>query len=98
MGRSSNINLHAKSNQKNTFSGESKQQLKIKNKKSKSYKSRSYDTLEDKAFVDLLTSQGLMLTIVDGDGNCLFRSLSDQLTGTQSNHHQFLNELHRIAI
>jgi hypothetical protein len=24
---------------------------------------------------------------MDGDGNCLFRSLADQLTGNQNNHH-----------
>lgn len=36
---------------------------------------------------------GLMILDVDGDGNCLFRSLSDQLYGTEDHHDQLRQEV-----
>src|SRR3990167_4627662 len=37
-------------------------------------------------FDDMLGKLGLKLEDIDGDGNCLFRSISDQLSGNQDNH------------
>ena len=37
-------------------------------------------------FDDMLKKMGLRLEDIDGDGNCLFRSISDQLSGHQGYH------------
>jgi hypothetical protein len=39
-----------------------------------------------KKFTEQLSKIGLELRDITGDGNCLFRALSDQLDGNESNH------------
>eukprot|EP01038_Epipyxis_sp_PR26KG_P012051 gene12051-16127_t len=45
--------------------------------------------LDELNFKQLLASLGLEVKIMRGDGNCLFRSLSDQLTATEDNHSEY---------
>jgi len=41
---------------------------------------------EDTLFANQLKDQGLRFKLIDGDGNCLFRSFSDQLWGVENRH------------
>eukprot|EP01017_Pseudomicrothorax_dubius_P002722 TRINITY_DN1019_c0_g1_i4.p1 TRINITY_DN1019_c0_g1~~TRINITY_DN1019_c0_g1_i4.p1 ORF type:complete len:364 (-),score=120.94 TRINITY_DN1019_c0_g1_i4:702-1793(-) len=41
------------------------------------------------AFQEELKQKGLYMRDVDGDGNCLFRSIADQLEGTETNHKDY---------
>ena len=47
---------------------------------------KDYQSKEERAFSSFLAEIGLVIKYMDGDGNCLFRSLADQLTGKQDNH------------
>jgi OTU domain-containing protein 3 len=47
---------------------------------------KDYQSKEELAFSSFLAEIGLIVKYMDGDGNCLFRSLADQLTGKQDNH------------
>ena len=58
----------------------------------------SYQLLSDpEGNTQLLTEQlrqlGLYAADTTGDGNCLFRALSDQLFGTESRHHQLRKDI-----
>lgn len=64
-------------------SSKEKDKLKIKNKK----KSKEYDNNEDIAILNLLASYNLEVKKMASDGNCMFRSISDQLFGDQGDHH-----------
>jgi hypothetical protein len=44
------------------------------------------DTIEYNTIVARLATRHLRILRVGADGNCLFRSLSDQLTGTPQHH------------
>jgi len=46
-----------------------------------------YDSSDEKAFLALLNGVGLTIKYMDGDGNCLFRSVADQLTGNADGMH-----------
>lgn len=47
---------------------------------------KDYSSSEERAFSSFLAVIGLIIKYMDGDGNCLFRSLADQLTGKQDDH------------
>lgn len=53
---------------------------------------KSQDKYSDDSFVEVkkqLAAHGLTIREMPGDGNCLFRALSDQLSGTSRNHLDF---------
>eukprot|EP00388_Colpodella_angusta_P010145 GDKJ01026545.1.p1 GENE.GDKJ01026545.1~~GDKJ01026545.1.p1 ORF type:complete len:435 (-),score=103.57 GDKJ01026545.1:60-1364(-) len=50
----------------------------------KNQKKRKGSELEDE-----LENSGLYVKRIQGDGNCLFRSFADQLTGEEDRHHEF---------
>jgi len=60
---------------------------KLKKKRDKQEQQRYMDDMNK--FRDELIQYGLKIVEVGGDGNCLFRSISDQLEGTQLNFHQY---------
>lgn len=45
-----------------------------------------------KKFRDEMIQYGLRVLEIDGDGNCLFRAVCDQLEGSQGNYRQYRNE------
>lgn len=45
------------------------------------------------AFNEQLRAYGLVLRTIGGDGNCLFRSLADQLCGRQDDHQRYRTEI-----
>ena len=49
----------------------------IRKQKAKRQASNDYET--EKTFNRLINNMGLFIRIVQGDGNCFFRSISDQL-------------------
>ena len=49
----------------------------IRKQKAKRQASNDYES--EKTFNQLMSNMGLFIRIVKGDGNCLFRSISDQL-------------------
>ena len=58
--------------------------LKIKKKKNKQ---RDFHNLEE--FKNFIENLGLRIKEVEGDGNCFFRSISDQLVGSENNHREY---------
>ena len=46
----------------------------------------NYRSKEEVEFSNVLDSIGLQIVHVAGDGNCLFRAISDQLEGSPENH------------
>lgn len=47
---------------------------------------KSYSEKDLNSFNSALANSGLALREMQGDGNCFFRAVSDQLDGTQHNH------------
>lgn len=45
-----------------------------------------YDSTEEKDFFRHMGQMDLLIRIVKGDGNCMFRSIADQLVGNESKH------------
>lgn len=76
-----------KSNKNSKIEGETKneQQFKKKEFRKKSGRDKDYDTDQEKEFTSALYDIQLKVNYMDGDGNCLFRSIADQLTGKCSN-------------
>jgi len=52
-------------------------------------KSQDNDSTDDPDLEKQLDKINLKLRDVNGDGNCLFRAISDQMTGKESNHRKF---------
>jgi hypothetical protein len=48
-----------------------------------------YNCPDQRYFETRLQSMGLIIKHVDGDGNCMFRSLADQLCGDQERHAEY---------
>lgn len=76
-----------KGKQPNSLEKETKhdQRLKKKELKKQSNRAKDYGTNEEKEFSIALLGIRLKIKYMDGDGNCLFRSIADQLTGECSN-------------
>lgn len=49
-------------------------------------KQKDYKSKEENEFLVLLSSLSLKVKYIDGDGNCLFRSIADQLLGNPEQH------------
>jgi len=60
-----------------------------KHKNDKNTKSEENDSTDDPDLEKQLDRINLKLRDVNGDGNCLFRAISDQMTGKESNHRKF---------
>lgn len=59
----------------------------IKSRKGKT--NHSYDTREEIELSNILSQLGMTILHVSGDGNCMFRSIADQLTGDDENYEVF---------
>lgn len=64
------------------------ERLKKKEIRKQSAREKDYGTAEEKEFCAALLSIQLKIRYMDGDGNCMFRSIADQLTGSCSNVRQ----------
>ena len=49
-------------------------------------KGKQYTQSDLQQFREALRDSGMQLREMQGDGNCFFRAVSDQLDGTQNNH------------
>eukprot|EP01041_Mallomonas_annulata_P002827 gene2827-5555_t len=47
---------------------------------------RDYKSHDEREFLSLLHTMGLRIEYIEGDGNCLFRSIADQLEGISQSH------------
>lgn len=76
-----------KGRQQNGPEKETKQDQRLKKKEIRKHLNRAkdYGTSEEKDFSLSLLAIRLKIKYMDGDGNCLFRSIADQLTGECSN-------------
>ena len=54
---------------------------------------KNYECQEEREFKSFLAGINLIIKYMDGDGNCLFRSLADQLTGKQDSHMFFRSKV-----
>ena len=66
---------------------------KQKFKNRKSYGKKNYQSPEECLFVESLKNIGLQIRYMDGDGNCLFRSIADQISGNQDLHHEIRSKV-----
>jgi hypothetical protein len=71
-------------NSKSNIGKNAKNDYNSKNQKKKKRKQQSKQDMEN--FRSQLTSLGLRINEVGGDGNCFFRSVCDQLEGSEANH------------
>ena len=55
-------------------------------------KIKNEETDEDERLNKQLGQIDLELREITGDGNCLFRAISDQMTGRENNHRKFRRE------
>ena len=92
MGRSSSKKIESlaqkdKFSRNSTIDGETKNEQRLKKKefRKKSGREKDYSTAQEKEFASALHDIQLKIRYMDGDGNCLFRSIADQLTGECSN-------------
>jgi OTU domain-containing protein 3 len=63
------------------------ERLKKRSLKQQSRREKDYQTSEERDFKALLVENGLQIKYMDGDGNCLFRSIADQLSGRPNDHY-----------
>jgi hypothetical protein len=47
---------------------------------------RNYESSEERAFAAQLHALGCRIKVIAGDGNCMFRSLADQVDGEPNSH------------
>jgi OTU domain-containing protein 3 len=81
---SSNNNNNKNNNNNNNYNNYSKNNYNNKNKKGKKKKKNiNYE------FKKELKSLGYYIKEVEGDGNCLFRSVCEQLEGNEDNHKKY---------
>jgi len=60
--------------------------------KQKQLKNKTDETDDDVALRSQLSKLDLEMREITGDGNCLFRAISDQMTGRENNHKKFRKE------
>jgi OTU domain-containing protein 3 len=69
-----------------------------KQMRKKAFQKKDYQSNEEVRYAAELLKEGYQIEYIDGDGNCLFRSISDQLYSDQSHHleirHQVMNYIH----
>ena len=46
----------------------------------------NYNSQEEREFASILEGLGLQVRTIPGDGNCMFRSIADQLFGARGDH------------
>lgn len=46
----------------------------------------NYESREERDFASMLESVGMYVKVMEGDGNCMFRSIADQLFGSLVGH------------
>lgn len=86
MGKSRNYDKKKeKSALQQTTTKKEERKLKKEFKKQK-HRQKNYDTHEESSFRGILHLLGLRVKYVDADGNCMFRSLCDQITGIVDDH------------
>jgi len=91
MGRSRKKRPRTKnSNQSSTFKHQNKFILKNQPKQ-QSEENEWRESL--KKFQDQLAAFNLKIKLSKADGNCLFRSISDQLEGTENNHSFYRSQI-----
>ena len=61
------------------------QRQKRKDLRKQLHRTKDYFSSEEKEFSISLLALQLKINFMDGDGNCLFRSIADQMTGECSN-------------
>lgn len=54
-------------------------------------KSKDYSSNEEIKFSEELLKEGYLIEYIETDGNCLFRSISDQLYNNQNKHYEIRN-------
>lgn len=74
---------------KNNKENEMNHKKSKRNPKEKNKDKKYYDNFNN----SLRTEHNLMIFYVEGDGNCLFRSICHQLEGDDSNHAQYRQEI-----
>ena len=67
-------------------------------KRNKGKSCRSYDTREEIELAKTLAESNLIIHRMDGDGNCMFRSIADQLTGDPENHEVFREKIMKYIV
>jgi hypothetical protein len=87
-GASTSASSSATSSTTTTLTKKEERKMKMMLKKQR-HKDRDYSSKEEVEFNETLASLELRVKYVSGDGNCLFRSFADQLTGLETNHFEF---------
>ena len=72
--------------------GKSKKSEKRSAAAAREKKNKNEETDEDERLNKQLGQIDLELREITGDGNCLFRAISDQMTGRENNHRKFRRE------
>jgi len=67
----------------------SKKQERAARKQARKERARRQTAAEDLNFDGQMAAVGLRIVSITGDGNCMFRSISDQLCGVQANHWEY---------
>ena len=65
----------------------------LKKERAKGGKYGRHSRAEEIRFEEQLNQKGCWIKVINGDGNCLFRSLADQLEGNQALHLSFRSEI-----
>lgn len=92
-GKGRDKDRQKKQHQQNQHDRRSSQQAYAKGRAKGRGRQKGKHESEDAAFSLSLSTQGLFVKRMDGDGNCLFRSLADQLCGDEGEHPRVRREV-----